>query len=189
VSSRLIWWIARSAGIAFSWPRCFTPATVLINQTSYQMLRCQCGSVCGLGLRCHTLCSSSPRRRPQRSSCCWPRRLSSRGRYAPANEGQAVDSVVGRVANQVANLRPIANRTSPRRSFLPPETFPSGTGCRFRGLPVRGPKGRRQKPIACPTSSYTALSAVSNDAVFRADVSLLTCSSSSISWVRSSIRQ
>jgi hypothetical protein len=27
---------------------------------------------------------------------------------------------------RVANLRPIANRPSARRSFLPPETFPRG---------------------------------------------------------------
>jgi hypothetical protein len=38
-----------------------------------------------------------------------------------------------------------------RSSFLPPETFPSGTGYRFCGLPCARLKGRRHKPIACPT--------------------------------------
>jgi hypothetical protein len=49
---------------------------------------------------------------------------------------ESFDSEVGRDAI----LRPIANRPSPRQSFLPPETFPPETVYRFRGLPLRGRK-------------------------------------------------
>jgi hypothetical protein len=47
--------------------------------------------------------------------------------HFPESVAQVVDSVVG----QVANLRPIVNRPSPSRNFLPPEKFPRGTGSRF----------------------------------------------------------